>query len=253
MSPPSLDLSRAIALDGVTIPGAAIVTPDSPDVARALAYLTVAASSPLSIAEARSRVSIYLPELVDDVQDVLALVWSAAPRPLTAPALILSDGAWGGAQDDGAPGATLAGVLAHELGHRRRDLATRASTQPLPVIGSALWATTYLVHAPVRGWDEGTCYTSDMQADVILRGASVGDAFARAKEALRSPIYRLDAITERVGLDALRSCADSLERGVLHGEDTPMHAVLRALVARGWDAGPWAAAIGGERPTTEPS
>ena len=243
MTPPPLDLARDVALDLATEHGVTLITPDSPDVTRALAYLAVSTAGTLSLAEARQRVSVYLPELVSDLEDVLSLVWPAAPRPLTAPALILSEGAWRGAQGDDAPGATLAGILAHELGHRRRDLAVRASTQPLPVIGSALWATTYLLHAPVRGWEEGTCYTSDMQADVILRGSRVADALARALEALRSPLYRLDALTERVGTDALRSCADSLERGVLHGEDTPVHDVLRALVAGGWDPGEWRAAI----------
>lgn len=243
MTPPSLALARSIIPGIAAAEDVTIITPDSPDITRALAYLVVAKAGGLSVADARKRVSLYIPALASDIEDVIALVWSAAPRPITAPAMLLSEGAWAGAEDDDAPGATLAGVVGHEAGHRRRDVAVRDATQPLPVVGSALWALTYLVHAPVRGWDEGTCYTSDMTADVVLRGTTPGDAFARASSALRSGIYRLDTVTERVGIDALRSCADSLSRGALHGVGSPMHGVMRALRAKGWDAGEWNAVI----------
>ncbi len=217
-----IDLARAVAASECAAAGVTLVTPDSPSLLRSAAYLSVAALTPLTVAEARERVSLYVPSLVSDVAALIAGVTSLAPM-LDKPAVLVGERAW-------SDGNILAGVIGHELGHRRRDVATRGACG---VVCSALWGVTYLAHPAVRLWEEGTCMTSDVTAAVILRDLAPDAAADEAQRALRS-IYNADPASLAIGGDAIESCAASLRAGVLHGKGTAIESVLRALVAKGW-------------------
>ena len=64
--------------------------------------------------------------------------------------------------------------------------------------------------------------------------------------------YALDTPARALYLAALDSAAASLRAGELPGEGTAIHRGLQGLQGAGWDAGPWAAAIDGERKTVTP-
>lgn len=230
-----LDMARAVAADECEAAGVTLLTPESLSVLRTAAYLTVTATTPLTLAQAQQRVSLYVPRLAADVADLARLAVPAlgGVLALDRPCIVVGEGAWG-------DGPLLVGVIAHELGHHRRDLATRGG---LGVVGSALWGLAYLTHPAVRLWEEGTCYTCDVTAAVVLRGVDPLAAGDDAERSLRS-IYRADPLSFAIGSDAIRSCVASLRARQLHGTDTSIHRVLRALVKRGWDAGAWASVIG---------
>lgn len=232
MMPIPLDMARAVAADECEAAGVTLVTPESLPALRLAAYLTVTATTSLTLAQARERVSLYVPQLAADLAHLAAPALGGAVA-LDRPCIVVGEGAWG-------DGALLAGVIAHELGHHRRDLATRGG---LGVVGSALWGLAYLTHPAVRLWEEGTCYSCDVTAAVILRGVDPLVAGDDAERSLRS-IYRADPLSLAIGSDAIRSCVASLRARQLHGTGTSIHHVLRALVKRGWDAGAWASVIG---------
>jgi Zn-dependent protease with chaperone function len=230
-----LDMARAVAASECEAAGVTLITPESLSMLRLAAYLTVTATTPLTLEQARERVSLYVPRLAADLVDLARLASPALGNliAIDRACVVVGDGAWN-------DGALLAGVIAHELGHHRRDVATRGG---LGVVGSALWGLAYLAHPAVRLWEEGTCYTCDVTAAVILRGVDPLAAGDDAERSLRS-IYRADPLSLAIGSDAIRACVASLRARQLHGVDTSIHRVLRALVKRGWDAGAWAAVIG---------
>lgn len=246
-APLDLDLARSVVRAEARRVGLTLVTPDSPSVARSAVRLAIAALSPLTAEDVALRVSFYVPRLAHDVLELLSRLHPAAGAAaealdLEAPAVYLSSRAWD------VDGATLASVWSHERGHGNRDKAVRAAAG---VIGSALWGGAYLVHPVVRGWEEGTCYTSDVTARVVIAG---DDPEAVARGALVSlKGYDLDSQGEATAADAIRSSALSLKAGALPGVGTPTHETLKALVRAGWEPGPWAEAIGAERSTEVPS
>lgn len=228
-----LDLARSVVRDEARRVGLTLVTPDSPSLARSAVRLAIAAWSPLTLEEVDQRVSFYVSRLASDVRGLLARIHPAADAAaevidLEAPAVYLSSKAWD------VDGATLLGVWSHERGHDRRDRAARATLGP---IGSALWGGAYLVHTVVRGWEEGTCYTSDVTARVILAGDDPEAVARGALVSLRG--YDLDAQGEATAADTIRSAALSLKAGQLPGVGTPLHETLRALRSRGADLGRW--------------
>ena len=179
--------------------------------------------------------------------DVRALLTLAAPGAVPAsllarPAVVIGDGVWSppGTDDASGAGAVLAGVVGHELSHALRDRATR---DVCGVVCSVLWATAYLAHPAVQLWEEGTCKTSDVTADVILHGRKPDDAYERAMIGLRGPLYSDDARARVIAQDAVRSAVMSLRAGQLPGADTAMHDVLRRCRKHGADLGAWNAVV----------
>ena len=228
-----LDLARSVVRDEARRVGLTLVTPDSPSLARSAVRLAIAAWSPLTLEEVDQRVSFFVPRIASDVRSLLARIHPAAGAAadaidLEAPAVYLSSKAWD------VDGATLAGVWSHERGHDRRDRAVRAT---MGVVGSALWGGAYLVHPTIRGWEEGTCYTSDVASRVVLAGDDPEAVARGALVSLRG--YDLDAQGEATAADTIRSAALSLKAGQLPGVGTPLHETLRALRSRGADLGRW--------------
>lgn len=227
----SLDLSRRCVSEACEDAGVTLVTPESLSIIRLATYLAIVAVTPLTLSEARQRVSVYVPELVADIADLLPSPASEL-LDLERSVIVVGERMWEDAE-------LLAGGVAHELAHHRRDLAVRRSAG---VIGSILWGTAYLAHPMIRAWEEGTCYQCDIAAAVILRGIDPDEAGDEADRSLAS-IYDLDAPSKALGHDAVRSAVESLRAGELPGMGTTMHAMLRRLVFAGWDPGPWAGAI----------
>lgn len=241
-----LDLVRSVVRAEARRVGLTLVTPDSPSIARSALRLAIAAWSPLTLEEVEQRVSFFVPRIASDVRSLLERIHPAVGDvadviDLDAPAVYLSSKAWD------VDGVTLGGVWAHERGHDRRDRAVRAT---MGVIGSALWGGAYLVHPTIRGWEEGTCYTSDVVARVVLAGDDPEAVARGALVSLRG--YDLDGPGEATAADAIRSAALSLKAGALPGVGTPIHETLQALARAGWKPGPWAEAIGADRATVEP-
>lgn len=228
-----LDLVRTVCRAEARRVGVTLITPDSPSLARAAVRLTIAALSPLTVEEVGQRVSFFVPRLAAEVIELLARLHpaigaAAEVLDLEAPAIYLSSRAWD------VDGVTLAGVVAHERGHDHRDKATRAT---MGVIGSALWGSAYLVHRVVRGWEEGTCYTSDVTARVVIAGEDPDEVALGAVGSLRG--YDLDASGEAQAVASIRSAARSLKAGALPGVGTPIHETLRALRREGASFGRW--------------
>lgn len=236
MTAPAIDIQRRAAVERARARGVPLVTPDSPSALREAAALLVSATSDRTFADVRAGVSFYVPRLVGKalallpraITDVLAVAGFSVDD---AGLVLLSERAW-----NERPAATLA----HELSHANRDAAVSAGS----VIASATWALGYLAHPTLRGWEEGTCRVNDLVGLVVLEGVPVDDALAAAKEG--AALYGLSDAGREVYFAALDSAADSLRAGVLPGEGTEVHAMLRALRREGWDAGQWAAAIGGD-------
>ena len=236
MTPLSLDLARRIVREACEDAGVTLVTPDSAELLRLAVHLSAAAASSLTLPEVRAEVSVYVPRLVSDVIDLLPSAIGGVVD-LDAPAVIVSQTAW----DDAA---LLIGTVAHELNHDRRDDAVRARAL-VPVVGSALWAVTYLAHPMVRAWEEGVSYHADLVVLVVLRGVDPITAGNAVRESLKH--YRLDAAALALANDAIDSAVASLLAGELPGAGTTIHAMLRRLVAAGWEPpAQWARAIGGE-------
>lgn len=238
MSPPPIDLQRAVCRRRAAAAGVPLLTPDAPQLVREAIALAAAAVSPRTLAEVRAGTSFYTPRLV-------GALWQLLPESVEAPlravgvdlhatgAVYLSSAAW-----DRSP----CGTVAHELSHGRRDRVVSAGG----VIVSALWIAGYLFHPTVTGWEEGTCRVNDLVALVVFDGLSVDDALKAAAAGVDA--YALSASGREAYLAALESAAASLRAGQLPGVDTEVHAMARALVAEGWDAGPWAEAIGAALP-----
>ena len=225
------DLARAVARDLATAAGVELVTPEALQIVRDLAYLSVAAVTPLTRDEARSRVSLYVPGWVPEAASLLASTLRV-PLDTSRPLVIVGDLAW-------ADPAALCGTIAHELSHHRRYLATRGACG----LACALtWGAAYAVVPAVRVWEESSCYTCTMTSRVVLAGVSPDDAFAESVRSLES-IYAASPEALTLGRRVLSSCAESLRHGQLHGSDTAIHTVLRELDARGVDLGPWAKVV----------
>lgn len=238
MTAPSIDLQRVVCRKRGAVAGVPLLTPDAPQPIREAIALAAAAVSPRTLAEVRAGTSFYTPRLA-------GALWQLLPESVEAPlraagvdlhatgAVYLASAAW-----DRSP----CGTVAHELSHGRRDRAVSAGG----VVVSALWGAGYLFHPTIRGWDEGTCRVNDLVALVVFDGLSVDDALKAAAAGVDA--YDLSASGREVYLSALESAAASLRAGQLPGVDTEVHAMARALVAEGWDAGPWAEVIGAALP-----
>lgn len=238
MSPPPIDLQRAVCRKRAAVVGVPLLTPDAPQPVREALALAAAAVSPRTLAEVRAGASFYTPRLV-------GALWQLLPESVEAPlravgvdlhatgAVYVAPAAW-----DRSP----CGTVAHEISHEHRDKTVSAGG----VIVSALWGAGYLFHPTIRGWEEGTCRVNDLVALVVFDGLPVDDALKAA--AAGADAYALSESGREVYLASLESAAASLRAGQLPGVDTEVHAMARALVAEGWDAGPWAAAIGAALP-----
>lgn len=236
MSAPAIDLQRRAAVERARARGVPLVTPESPSALREAAALLVSATSDRTYADVRAGVSFYVPRLVGKalallpsaITDVLAVAGFSVSE---AGLVLLSERAW-----NERPAATLA----HELSHHNEDEAVSAGG----VVASVTWAAGVLLHPTIRGWSEGRCRVNDLVGLVVLDDVPVDDALKAAKEG--AALYSLSDAGRVVYFAALDSAADSLRAGVLPGEGTEIHAMLRAMIGAGWDAGPWAKAIGGD-------
>lgn len=234
MTAPALDLQRRVVTARAAARGVPLVTPDSPSALREAAALLVTATSDRTYADVRAGVSFYVPRLVGKalallprtVTDVLDV---AGFRVSEAGLVLMSEHAWS---------ERPAGTWAHECSHHLRDLAVSAGG----VIGSAAWALGYLTHGTVKGWEEGTCRVNDLVGLVVFDGIPVDDALIAAKKG--ADLYGLDDTGRALYFAALDSAADSLRAGQLPGVDTEVHRIARMLRREGWDAGPWAEAVG---------
>lgn len=248
MTPPPIDLQRRVALDLARAHGVPLVTPDSPSALREAIAALVSLVSSRTYASLSAGASFYVPRLAGKIA---GLVPAAVIPPLVSTLLdvagidlpasgvvLVSREAW-----DRHPLA----VVAHELSHARRDATVAAGG----VVASVLWGVGYLAHADVRAWEESTCRINDLVGLVVIDGLSVDDALPTAAGGVDA--YALDTPARALYLAALDSAAASLRAGELPGEGTAIHRGLQGLVATGaWDAGPWAAAIDGERKTVTP-
>lgn len=247
MTPPPIDLQRLVAVERARVRGVPLVTPDSPSALREAVALLVAAVSPRTYAEVAAGTSFYVPRLASKVA---GLIPAAVIPPLVSTLLdvagidlpatgvvLLSRPAW-----DRSPVTTWS----HECGHYQQDARVSAGG----VVASTLWGLGYLIHDDVEAWEEGRCRVNDLVGLVVIDGVPVDDALASARAGVEA--YSLDAVARPLYLAALDSAAASLRAGELPGEGTEIHHALRALVRDGWDAGPWAAAIDGERKTVTP-
>ena len=240
MTPPPIDLQRRVALDLARAHGVPIVTPDSPSALREAIAALVSLVSSRTYASLSAGASFYVPRLAGKVA---GLVPAAVIPPLVSTLLdvsgvvLVSRDAW-----DRHPLA----VVAHELSHARRDATVAAGG----VVASVLWGVGYLAHPDVRAWEESTCRINDLVGLVVIDGLSVDDALPTAAGGVDA--YALDTPARALYLAALDSAAASLRAGELPGEGTAIHRGLQGLPRAGWDAGPWAAAIDGERKTVTP-
>jgi hypothetical protein len=234
MTPPPIDLQRRVCRAHCATLGLPLITPDAPQVVREAVALTAAAVSPRTLAEVRAGTSFYVPRLAGALWQLLPDAVEAPLRAVgvdlhTSGAVHLSAPAW-----DRSP----CGTVAHECSHGERDKVVSAGG----VIVSALWGVGYLAHPTICGWEEGTCRTNDLVALVVFDGLPVDDALKAAAAGVDA--YALSESGREVYLSALESAAASLRAGQLPGVGTHVHQLARLLVAEGWDAGPWAAAIG---------
>lgn len=237
---PALSLARSAVHTLCARHGVLLVTPDDPAPLRTVIRAAIAAVTPLTTAEVDQRISFYVPRVVSELLDLLPRALRDHLSPGGA-AIYLTERVWGDA-------ALLVGIGAHELGHHRQDLRARGATGP---VGSVLHAAGYALHSTVRLDSEVVCYTMDLSAAAIFGGVDP-DAWIAGLLPILASTYRGDAHSVEHAERTLRSAAASLRAGALHGEGTPLHDLLRLLVSMGWDAGPWARAIAGERPTVKP-
>lgn len=218
-----LDLARNVVRRRADVAGVSLVTPDDEQAIRWLAYHAVAAASPLTYEEARQRVSIYVPEVVETVIIMaakLASVDAMLPK-FGKPLMILSPNAW----DD--PGMLL-GVYAHEEGHHN-DF--RWSIRKMGgVIGSTVHAAGYLVHPTMRAWYE-RCYSADMTAAVILRGMAPAQVAQGVMQSISS--YSLDESGKQLFAATVNSVQATLEGRQLPGIGSPIHNTLREYALAG--------------------
>ncbi len=237
----NLDLARDVARAACESAGITLVTPDDHPVVRRVVQLSVAAASPLTYAEVQQRVSTYVPEVVEGILalgvDLIGLgspvaskaIGEALPR-FDRPLILVSPSAW----DDGA---TLLGVIGHEIGHHNDQ---RHAARSLGALGSVLHGAAYLGHPVLRVHFE-RCYSADMTAAVILRGVAPKDAAAGVMRSIEG--YSPNAEARKLMEMTVGSVAASLEAGELPGERSPIHDVLRSYALAGGDLGPWTARV----------
>lgn len=242
MTAPPVDMQRRVCRARCSAAGVPLLTPDAPQPVREAVAIAAALVSGRKLAEVRAGTSFYVPRLAGALWQLLPDIVEAPLRAVgidlrDTGAIYLSSPAW-----DVRP----CGTVSHELSHRNRDLVASAGG----VIVSALWGVGYLAHPTIRGWEEGTCRVCDLVGLVVFDGLTVDDALAAAAVGVGG--YALSESGREVYLAALESAAASLRTGELPGVDTEVHHMAKGLVAAGWDAGPWAAAIGGERKTVTP-
>lgn len=196
-----------------------LITPESPSVMRDAVTLAIAAASPLTVAEVRQRVSVYVPRLVDDVRDLL-------PAPmaeyLNGQSVMVSPVAW---EDS----MSLLCVTAHELGHHLRDKAARDRQG---IVGSVLWASAYLIHPTVRTAEECQCFEHNLTMRTVVANEDPDFVMNRTIEGLVN--YSASAQGMVYARAALGSARRSLGKGQLPGVDTPAHLTLREMMSRGW-------------------
>ena len=241
MTPPPIELQRLVAVERARVRGIPLVTPDTFSATREAVAAVASLISSRSYAEVTAGTSFYVPRLAGEVLALLPASVTSVLRVATfdlpkTGAIYVSREAW-----DKHPAA----VVAHEIGHGQQDAVVSARG---PVI-SALWALGVTVHRTVTGWEEGRCRVNDLVGLVVIDGVDIDAALASARAG--ADAYALDAPGRELYFAALDSAAASLRAGELPGEGTEIHHVLKAL-SREWDAGPWAAAIDGERKTVTP-
>ena len=129
-------------------------------------------------------------------------------------------------------------VVSHEFTHHHKDVRVSAGG----AVVSALWGLGYAVHDHIRAWEEGTCRVCDLAALVVIEGVPIDAALAAARTG--ADAYALGDGARALYLAALDSAADSLRAWQLPGVDTEVHHLARMLRREGWDAGPWAEAVG---------
>lgn len=211
-----LDLARTVVRSRAEKANVTLITPDDEQAIRWIAYHAVAAASPLSYEEAKERISVYVPEVVESLIAMAASFVKAEsllPK-FGRPLIILSPGAW----DDAG---TLLGVYSHEEGHHN-DF--RWSIRKMGgVLGSTVHAAGYLIHPTLRAYYE-RCYSSDMAAAVILRGMTPDEAAAGVLESIKS--YSLDASGEALFRAVVASVTDTLKGHQLPGAGSPIHNTL---------------------------
>lgn len=232
----ALETARAVAREMCSARGVRLVTPDDAPVLRFVVHMSIALASPLTPAQIRERVSVYVPRLVANVVDLLPDE-IAALLDVDAPLILLSASAW-------SDGDALSSVLAHELGHNARDLAVRASAPDLPLaplVASVLWGVGYLAHARIRIHEESTCYLADLVMAVVARNEDPHVAAAGILAALREAYRPGDAMD--AAESTMASGVASLLAGELPGVKTPVHDVLKALRAKGETFGRWDAVV----------
>lgn len=166
---------------------------------------------------AREHVSVTLPG-AGAALDVLAKIpilggaIVAAVGTSRSPGIYLARGAY-------RDGATLLGVVAHELAHvgqLRR--------------GGPLWCLAYGVVPEVVAGAEASCYVAGCAHEVLLAGRDVGNAIDGARASLAH--YGLDANAVALAEGILSSTRASLRRGVDPGGIVADS--LAALAAEGW-------------------
>ncbi len=169
------------------------------------------------LAYAREHVSVTLPG-AGTALDVLAKVpviggaLVAAVGTSRSPGIYLASGAY-------RDGATLLGVVAHELAHvgqLRR--------------GGPLWCLAYGVVPEVVAGAESVCYVAGCAHEVLLAGRDAGNAIDGARASLAH--YGLDANAHALAEGILNSARSTLKRGVDPGGIVADS--LAALAAEGW-------------------
>lgn len=231
-----IDKVQRVVREVCTRHGVLLVTPDSPNALREAVHLSIAAVTPLTFEEARSRVSFYLSKLLPEV---LGLIRAAAPwlpdAELSKPVISLAPVVW---EDLVA----LVGTAAHELVHHGEDLAARSAQG---VLGSVTHGGAYLLCDCVRGNSEGLSYTQNLTSEVVLGGRSA-DAYIEGVLSRLKTTYRLGDTELGNQRRTLTSCADSLRAEVLHGVGSPVEELFRALIVEGMTLpSPWSERLAG--------
>lgn len=232
--PLDLDTARAVALEAAAEAGVDLITPGSQEILRKAAYLAAAAATPLTVDEAATRLSLYVPSWVPSVASLVADAAGVHLDPKRA-FIIIGETAWNNP-------VTVVAMLAHELSHHRRARVVSGNGDTCGTLCAILWAGAYSLHSGVRAQEEATCYSADVTAKVVLGGVSVDDAIAQARQSLAG-VYALSPEGLKVANGVLDSVAASLRRGEFHGTDTTIQMLLRKLDARGVDLGTWARVV----------
>lgn len=234
MTAPSIELQQRVCRARAAELRVPLLTPDSPQIVREAIALAASAVSRRTLAEVRAGTSFYTPRLAGQLWQLLPDIVESPLRAIGVDlrdtgAVYLSAPAW--AEHPVA-------VVTHEFTHHHKDVRVSAGG----AVVSALWGLGYGVHDHIRAWEEGTCRVCDLTALVVIEGVPIDAALAAARTG--ADAYALGDGARALYLAALDSAADSLRAWQLPGVDTEVHHLARMLRREGWDAGPWAEAVG---------